>query len=156
MILFYLLLIFSFFIEGILPNIFRDYMPLYILSVIVIFNSMNINNKNILISLFIFGIIYDLTYTNFIFIHGFIYMAIYYILNKVLVDTNFFKLILMYYLVILLYTFTILIFPVLLSPDNVLYLIVTMIKSIFFNSIYFVFIYVIFCLFKNKIKSHTY
>ena len=155
MILFYILLLISFLFDGIIPNIFRDYIPLYIITIIVIFSNLGINKK-ILITLFITGIIYDLTYTNFILIHGVIFVVFYYILNKLLKDNNFLRKILYYYLVCMIYMIIMLMFPALLASNNFIEYITIMTKSIFFNSIYFMFIYVIFCLFKNKINNNTY
>ena len=92
-----ILIFISIILEGIIPNIFRDIVPLFIISIIIISSTFKIESKNYYISIFILGVIYDMFYTSTIFLNGFIFLFIAYI-SKSLVNsqTNFIKAIFYY------------------------------------------------------------
>ena len=79
MILSSLLLILSYFLESIVTNIFKNFIPFFTIATIIIVSRINLKEDKKYIFIFIFGIIYDLLYTNLLFIHGFIFMLFYYL-----------------------------------------------------------------------------
>ena len=71
-----ILFLISLFLSSIMPNILREFIPFFMIAVIVIVSSFKVEEKNIYITCFLFGVIYDLMYTNLVIFHGFLYVFI--------------------------------------------------------------------------------
>lgn len=157
--LFCIMFVISFLLESLSTNLIKEFMPFFILGVITIISVSGLSKKQIIILLFTFGILYDLLYTNFIFLHGFIYVSLFYFINFILRGKkNFFIMIFTYYLTMFIYCLIMLFYSIIISNVKIFELIMIIFKSIFANSIYFILLYITFigvkCLIKNiKIKS---
>ncbi len=133
-------------------------MPFFILGVITIISVSKLSKKRIIILLFIVGVLYDLFYTNFIFLHGVIYVLLFYLANFILKEkNNFFIMLLTYYLMVFIYCLIMIFYSIIISNVNIIKLIIIIGKSLLANSIYFIFLYITFigikCLTKNiKVK----
>lgn len=156
-----LLFIISFFLELLLPNLIRAFIPFFVIVSILIISTYKIDETKVYISLALFGILYDLIFTNLLILHAFVFVFLYYlssiILNK---SKNFFLMIFTYYLLIAIYSLIMYLFSFLYVNINVIYLINIIFKSLFINSVFFILMYVIFigikCLFRNRNKRQTY
>lgn len=86
-----LLFIISFFLELLLPNLIRAFIPFFVIVSILIISTYKIDETKVYISLALFGILYDLIFTNLLILHAFVFVFLYYlssiILNK---SKNFF------------------------------------------------------------------
>ncbi len=155
------LFLLSIMLEGIIPSLFKDIMPLFIVVMIIISSTFNIENKYLYIIIFLSGIIYDLLYTSTIFLNGFIFIFIYYI-SKMLIDNNinYIKAIFYYYILSILYIIIMFYFTYFYIPKSIMYILNLYIKSIIINTLYFTFLYTIFIGIKNIIsnrnKKHSY
>lgn len=155
------LFLLSIMLEGIIPSLFKDIMPLFIIVMIIISSTFNIENKYLYIIIFLSGIIYDLLYTSTIFLNGFIFIFIYYI-SKMLIDNNinYIKAIFYYYILSILYIIIMFYFTYFYIPKSIMYILNLYIKSIIINTLYFTFLYTIFIGIKNIIsnrnKKHSY
>lgn len=155
-----ILFLISLFLSSIMPNILREFIPFFMIAVIVIVSSFKVEEKNIYITCFLFGVIYDLMYTNLVIFHGFLYVFILFLCKMILKNNNFFLYVFTYYLMVVIYNITMFVFAVLCTNVNVNYIINMGVKSIFINSIFFVILYLLFigirCLFCNRKKRRTY
>ncbi len=161
MIFFCILFFISFVLESLSTNLFKEFMPFFILGVITIISVSKLSNKQIVILLFIVGVLYDLFYTNFIFLHGIIYVLLFYFINFILKGKkNFFAMIFTYYLMTLIYCLIMTFYSIITSNVNITKLIMIIGKSLLANSIYFIFLYITFigikCLTKNIKVKRTY
>ncbi len=161
MIFFYILFFISFILESLSTNLFKEFMPFFILGVITIISVSKLSKKRIIILLFIVGVLYDLFYTNFIFLHGVIYVLLFYLANFILKEkNNFFIKLLTYYLMVFIYCLIMIFYSIIISNVNIIKLIIIIGKSLLANSIYFIFLYIIFigikCLNKNIKVKRTY
>ena len=145
-----ILIFISIILEGIIPNIFRDIMPLFIISIIIISSTFKIESKNYYISIFILGVIYDMFYTSTIFLNGFIFLFIAYI-SKSLVNnqTNFIKAIFYYYILSFLYIIIMFYFTYFYVPKSMIELLIIYKNSIIINTTYFILFYFMFVGIKN-------
>lgn len=155
-----ILLVISFILDTIIPNIFKNFIPFCTLSAIIVISFLYEEDKYSYILLFIFGVIYDLFNTDLLFFHGLIFMLIYFFRNRLFKNrNNFFIIMLSYYSSILLYCVMILIISVNFNIDY-FFLIKMVMQSLCINTIYFIIVYLLFlkikCLFKNTIKKRSY
>lgn len=150
-----LFLLISVFLEGVFSNIFKDITPFFVLAVILI-SSINIKNyKYYYMLLLITGIIYDLIYTNTLFIHSYIFILIGYIVKKIKVE-NIFKLISIYILCILIYTILMISFTFFYIEYTLNIIINVVLNGIIINIVYLLVIYLIYKLFKNRFEKKSY
>lgn len=161
MICFCILFLFSFLLESLSSNLIKDFIPFFPLVVIVVMSVLKLDNKKIIPFLFGLGVLYDLFYTNFIFIHGFIYVLLFYLASFILKENkNFFIMFFSYYIMIFTYSLIMLFYSLIISNVNVLLLVKCIAKSLVINSVYFIMVYIIFigikCLIKNIKNKRTY
>ncbi len=155
------LFIISLLISSIVPNIIREFVPFFMIAVIIIISSFKIDDKRKYIITFIFGVLYDLFYTNLVVFHGFIFVIIL-LFSKLIIKAskNFFKMIFTFYLMVFCYSVLMYLFSFLYTNLNLLTLINTIIKSFLINSVFFILIYILFigikCLISNRRKTLTY
>ena len=155
------LFIISLLISSIVPNIIREFVPFFMIAVIIIISSFKIDDKRKYIITFIFGVLYDLFYTNLVVFHGFIFVIIL-LFSKLIIKAskNFFKMIFTFYLMVFCYSVLMYLFSFLYANLNLLTLINTIIKSLLINSVFFILIYILFigikCLISNRRKTLTY
>ena len=155
------LFIISLLISSIVPNIIREFVPFFMIAVIIIISSFKIDDKRKYIITFIFGVLYDLFYTNLVVFHGFIFVIIL-LFSKLIIKAskNFFKMIFTFYLMVFCYSVLMYLFSFLYTNLNLLTLINTIIKSLLINSVFFILIYILFigikCLISNRRKTLTY
>ena len=76
MILAIFLLFISVFLESIIPNLIREFIPFFMIAAIIIISSFKIGDKKVYTTIFIFGVCYDLLYTNLIIFHGFLFISV--------------------------------------------------------------------------------
>lgn len=161
MIISILLLSLSLLLSSVIPNLLRDFIPFFMISAIVIISVLSIKEKDMYIIIFIFGILYDLLYTDLVIFHGFIFIGILYLSKIILKDSkNFFFIIFNFYLMVILYSILMYLFSFLYTSLNIILLINMVIKSLLINFIFFIIIYVLFigikCLISNTKKKNTY
>lgn len=161
MILAIFLLFISVFLESIIPNLIREFIPFFMIAAIIIISSFKIEDKKVYTTIFIFGVCYDLLYTNLIIFHGFLFILLFYICKIILKNSkNFFFMIFTYYLLIAIYCLIMFLFTMIYSNTNYIYLFIIIFKSLFINSIYFIITYVLFiginCLIRNRNKKRSY
>lgn len=156
-----ILLFISIILEGIIPNLLKDTMPLFIISIIIISSTFKIDNKEFYISIFLSGIIYDLFYTSTLFLNGFIFIFLAY-LSKILTDKNinFIKTLFYYYLLSFLYILIMFYFTYFYVPKSLLNLLILYKNNIIINSLYFTIFYIsligIKNIISNRYKKHSY
>ena len=161
MIFFCILFFISFILESLSTNLFKEFMPFFILGVITIISISKLSKNRIIILLFIVGILYDLSYTNFIFLHGVIYVLLFYFVSFILKGkNNFFAMIFTYYLMVFIYSLVMIFYSIIIFNVNIIKLITIIGKSLLVNSIYFILLYITFigikCLTKNIKLKRTY
>lgn len=155
------LFLISLLLESLVPNIIREFIPFFIIGAIVI-SSAFLNNKNkCLLLIFIFGVLYDLFYTDLLVFNGFIFSVLFLLSNLIIKDKkNFFLMIITYYLLMILYSIFMSLFSFIYISINIENLINIIIKSLSINSLYFITIYLLFigikCLICNRRKKRTY
>lgn len=159
MILSIIMLLISLLLE-IVFNVFRGQFFFFILSIIVIISKYKKDNRMYL-ALFITGVLYDLFLTDLIFIHGIIFMFLYYINNYLLnKKRNILLMLLVYFLNIIIYSLFFILLGLITSNISIGLIIAILIRSIFINTIYFIlmhYIYnVILRLIKNKDNNLSY
>lgn len=156
MILIIFLFILSIFLDGVLLNLFSNF--IFFLTLAVIVCTVNKINNNYFIMLFTIGIIYDLIYTPFIFLHGFIFLSLAYILKKIINKKDgFIKYLLMYVFTIVIYTIVMILFTFLYNNYNLYVLFKNILDSMLLNVLYFSLIYFVTnYLFCNTKKVKTY
>ena len=145
--------ILSFFLESIIPSILKDFLPLFVISIILF---LDVGNKKHYILLLVISLIYDFLFTSSLFLNTFIFFIIYYIKNIISIrKINFIKYFLLYNLSIIIYiTFMILMTFLYKSYDY--YLFIKVLKSLPINYIYFVLVYIIFKFKSNSYQNHSY
>ena len=154
MILLIIVILFSFFLESFITNIFSTIIPFFVIGMIVIISRFNIEDKKKYITVFILGIIYDLLYTNLLFIHGFIFLLILYISNTILKESNnLIKMLFTYYIVTIVYILLQLIYMIIYTNIYIPYVLIKIVKSTYINSIYFIISYIIFIVVISLIKN---
>ena len=161
MILAIFLLFISIFLESIIPNLIREFIPFFMIAAIIIISTFQIEDKKIYTTIFIFGVCYDLLYTDLIIFYGFLFILLFYICKIILKNSkNFFFMIFTYYLLIAIYCLIMFLFTMIYSNANYVYLLLIVFKSLFINSIYFIITYVLFiginCLIRNRNKKRSY
>ena len=161
MILAIFLLFISVFLESIIPNLIREFIPFFMIAAIIMISSFKVKDKKVYTTIFIFGVCYDLLYTNLIIFHGFLFILLFYICKIILKSSkNFFLMIFTYYLLIVIYCLVMFLFTMIYSNVNYVYLLLIIFKSLFINSIYFIITYVLFiginCLIRNRNKKRSY
>ena len=154
-----IILIISFLLEVIIPCLFKNTILFFTLASMILLYGINKNKKNYYITIFIMGMLFDLLYKTSIFIDGFIYVFIMYLL-KSLIDNkyNFIRMFLVYNLSILIYTIITFLFSfynnlniidiLLLVKDNLI------LNYIFFIVLYLI-IYFIYYFKRNITKKHS-
>lgn len=156
-----ILLLIAVLLEGIIPNLLRCITPFFVISVILLGGINNKTSKTFYLTCFIFGVIYDLLYTNTIFLHGFIYLFFAWISTVGLPKKNNFIKVLGYYLLfVVIYVLLLVLFTFLYKSYSVISIIHILYDGLFINIIFFLFVYltyfVINCIFKNRLKKHSY
>ena len=146
MIIFIILI--SFYLEGILSNIINIsfLIPLFtLLSLIIIYPYLFNRKKDYFIICFIIGLLYDIGYTDTIFLNAFIFLLIGYIIHliNIVITNNWFNVMIISLFVITIYriiTYLVLIFINYLKPDIEL-LKNSILNSLIINIIYIIIIY---------------
>ncbi len=161
MIITIILLLISILLEGIIPNLLRCITPFFVISVILLGGINNNDSKTFYLTCFIFGVIYDLLYTNTIFLHGFIYLFFAWLSSVILPKkSNFLKVFGYYLLFMVTYVLLLILFTFLYKSYSVINIIHILYDGLFINTIFFLFVYltyfVINCIFKNRLKKHSY
>ena len=147
--------------DVILSITLKNFIPLFSLSALIISIYLLKDNKNSYILIFIFGIIYDLVNTDFIFLHAFIFISLNYIvrifLNK---NNNFIKALIIYVLSCFIYSLVIILFTFLYNNYNYSMILYKLKNSIILNVIYFTVLYISFIginnIHCNTIKKTSY
>lgn len=161
MIITIILLLISVLLEGIIPNLLRCTTPFFVISVILLGGINNKTSKTFYMSCFVFGVIYDLLYTNTIFLHGFIYLFFAWISSIILPKkTNFIKVFGYYLLFMVIYVLFLVFFTFLYKSYSVISIIHILYDGLIINIFFFLIVYltyfVINCIFKNRLKKHSY
>ena len=155
------LLFISIILEGIIPNLLRDILPLFTVAIIIISSTFKIDDKEFYISIFLSGVVYDLFYTSTLFLNGFIFVFLAY-LSRILVDKNinFIKALLYYYLLSFLYIIIMFYFTYFYVPKSLIYIITIYKNNMIINSLYFSLFYLVLVGLKNitsnSYKKHSY
>ena len=156
-----IILFISLFLESALPNLIREFIPFFMIGTIVIISTFNTNDSKMCIMVFISGVLYDLLYTDLIIFHGFIYLGTL-LLSRIILkkSSNFFLMIFTYYSLLIIYSIIMYLFTFFISNVSFIQGFSIIIKSLFINSLVFIFYYVIFigikCLIRNRRKKHSY
>lgn len=161
MIISFIILFISLFLEAIVPNLIREFIPFFMIAALVIISTFKTEEKHTYLMIFLFGVTYDLLYTDLLIFHGFLFVLFFYLINLLLKQrSNFFLMIFSYYLFIFAYSAIMVFFTFLYTNINYLKLLNFVLKSLFINSIYFIFYYLIFigakCLIRNRSKKRSY
>lgn len=156
-----ILLIVSILLEGIIPNLLRSITPFFVISVILLGGINSRDDKTFYLTCFIFGVIYDLLYMNTIFLHGFIYLFLAWLGGKMLSKKdNFMKVFACYFLFIITYVLILILFTTLYKPHSIDRVIHILYDGLLINIIFFLLVYLTYfvnnCIFKNRIKKHSY
>lgn len=152
-----LITLISFYLEGILSNVINlNYLiPLFtLLSLVIIYPYLFNRKKDYFIICFIIGFLYDIGYTDTLFLNAFIFLLIGYIiyLINIFITNNIFNVTIISIIIIIIYriiTYLVLIFINYLTPDIDL-LIKSIMNSISINIIYILFMYKITDLISRK------
>ena len=147
MITYVFLLLISYFLEGIVPNILSNIVLFFMISAILIGSILNIDKKNYFFISIIFSLLYDITYTSFAFMNTLIFIFFMIIYKKINVK-NFFLLIIEYIISIMFYFLINYIITFELLNINYNYLLKTIFNSMIFNITYFIILYSIVSLVK--------
>lgn len=104
----YFLIIFSFYLEGLCSMVFKSnlFLPLFsLLSLVLIYPYFRKYDNSFLKTCFVVGILYDIAYTNTIFVHAFLFCMLGYIISSLyhFFDKHFWTLLLMNFIVIISY-----------------------------------------------------
>ncbi len=156
-----ILFIISVLLEVVVPNVLRNITPFFVICVIAV-ASANVNNKNAFyLSSFIFGVIYDLTYTNTVFLHGFIYLFLSWLsLTFLAKKGNFIKTFLCYFILIITYLLIVILFTVFYNSYNMYDVVHILYDGLIINVIYFLIVYLTYnvtnYVFKNRFKKSSY
>lgn len=155
------LFIISILLEGILPNVLKNVNLFFIISVIVLGNINKKDDKFFYLICFIFGVIYDLLYTNTIFLHGFIYLFLAWTCSKVISKkNNFINMFFCYVFLMITYVMTLIIFTLPYNSYSIIKIIHLFYDDFIINVFYFLIIYITYfainCIFKNRLKKRSY
>ncbi len=154
MIIYSIFLLISLFLESIIPNLINNFIPFFIISLIILVNIFNLDLKKIVIITFIFGVLYDLLYTDFIILHGFLFAFILYVTSSFINDRkNFFLMLVFYYLSCVFYSLFIYLISFLYTNVYILDIVNIFLSSIIINTLYFIIVYVIFILVNRIITN---
>ena len=154
MIIYSIFLLISLFLESIIPNLINNFIPFFIISLIILVNIFNLDLRKIVIITFIFGVLYDLLYTDFIILHGFLFAFILYVTSSFINDRkNFFLMLVFYYVSCVFYSLFIYLISFLYTNVYILDIVNIFLSSIIINTMYFIIIYLIFIL-VNKIITN--
>lgn len=140
-----LIILVSFYLEGILSNIINIsfLIPLFtILSLIIIYPYLYNRKKNYFIICFIIGLLYDIGYTDTLFLNAIIFLLIGYIIHliNIVITNNWFNVVIISLFIITIYriiTYLVLIFINYITP-NLNILINSILNSILINIIYII------------------
>ena len=158
MIICILILLFSILLSSVIPNLIIDFIPFFTIASIIVIGTFNVDKKDIYLITFIFGIIYDLLYTDLVILHAFLFVSILFLSLRIMDGLkNFFLMIALFYLICVLYSLFMYLFSISFSSLNIYIIINILSKSFLINTLYFILLYVIFigikCLIGNK-KNH--
>ncbi len=158
MIICILILLFSILLSSVIPNLIIDFIPFFIIASIIVIGTFNVDKKDIYLITFIFGIIYDLLYTDLVILHAFLFVSILFLSLRIMDGLkNFFLMIALFYLICVLYSLFMYLFSISFSSLNIYIIINLLSKSFLINTLYFMLLYFIFigikCLIGNK-KNH--
>lgn len=147
MIIYSVFALFSLLLESVIPNLLSNVICFFIMALLVVVNMFNPSLKKAIIITFITGVVYDLLYTDFVFLHGFIFSLTFYVLSVLLYGRKNFLLNFLFYLFSCL-TYTLLIFLTSFLYTNVSLsnIILTILNSAFINVSFFIIIYLVFYL----------
>lgn len=153
--------IISVLLEGILPNVLKNVNLFFIICIIVMGNINKKDENFFYLICFIFGVIYDLMYTNAVFLHGFIYLFLAWLSNKILgKKKNFINMFFCYFILIIIYVISLVLFTLPYKSYNISKIIHLLCDGLIINVLYFIFVYltyiVINCIFKNRLKKRSY
>ena len=156
-----ILFIISLLLESLVPNMIREFIPFFMIATLVILNYFKDYDDKRLLLIFVFGVLYDLFYTDLVLFHAFVYSFLFLLSTLIIKEKkNFFLMLFAYYLLIILYSLFMYLFSSLYMTINLINIINTTVKSLLINSLYFIFIYLIFigikCLICNRRKKRTY
>ena len=155
-----LILLISLILEGIVPNIIKDFISLFLLAAIVILSTLNKNKRHFYLTVFIIGIIYDLTYTSGLFLNAFILLFMSILSNLLIKKNNFIKMSVCYLALILIYLTSIYLTTFFYHNFNILTLLNKLLNSLLLNYLYFIiiylFIFVLKCFTSNRLKKYSY
>lgn len=152
-----LIVLISFYLEGILGNIINtNYLiPLFsILSLIIIYPYLFNQKKEYFIICFIIGILYDISYTDTLFLNAFIFLIIGYIISviNIFITNNILNVTIMSIIIVSLYrifTYLVLIFINYIDKD-INMLINSITSSLLINIVYIIIMYIITDLISKK------
>lgn len=158
MIICILILLFSVLLSSVIPNLIMDFIPFFMIASIIVIGTFDIDKKEIYLISFIFGIIYDLLYTDLVILHAFLFVSILFLSLRIMDGLkNFFLMTFLFYLICVLYSLFMYLFSISFSSLNIYIIINLLGKSFFINTLYFMLLYFIFigikCLIGNK-KNH--
>lgn len=143
-----LLLLIAVFLDGIIPIFSKCYLlsNFSLITIVMIYPFFMRSKKGYIVLLVVSSVVYDLLYTNVLFLHTVIYFCIYLVLDNNLKGMNMFGVIKCYVLYLLF------LFSLFYSTKYItdLFYVFRLLKScLLLNSIYVIFIYLIF---RNKYK----
>lgn len=152
-----IILFISLLLEQIIPNLFKGVLPFFMISTIFLLGIFYKKQKRDYILVFLSGVVYDLVCTDLVLFHGVIFVLTYHfvsvIFNK---DHNILLKLLCYYATIFAYVFVMFLFYSIFSTVDYYNVLYVTVKSVILNTLYFLFIYVIFKLFNHNDKKYTY
>lgn len=160
----YIVLILSFLIDGILFSLFSFTSPISplftLLSLIIIYPYCDTNNKKYYIYPIVLGVLYDITYSNSLFLNTLIFIGYSYLLTKVfrVFTINYINFLIVSFLSIIGYRIVTFVFMHIIGVMrfNVEILIDSISHSIISNFIYITIFYVIITLVSNKLNIKKY
>ena len=154
MIYYIILLTISFFAEGILSNLMLSFIPCFVIAGIILGNMLVKQDKFYYAITIIFGLIYDLTYSNTIILNTSIFFLISCVVKMIDNDKNYFIVLLKFYLGIVIYGFLRLLTSASIIGHFAFYTVLCLFKSMLLNTIYFSVLYLLFIGIKRVI-IHT-
>lgn len=151
----------SLFLELLIPNLIKNFVPFFILTSIIITTLLVEEEKKCYILLFIYGIIYDLISADTLLLNAFLFITLGFITRKLINNgINFIKAFFIYIMEVLLYIVFMMFFTILYSSNNYIMFFSNIISSILTNICYFTLSYACFigikCLVSNTKKNSTY
>lgn len=155
------LLLISFLLDVIVPNLLRNFIPFFVIAIIVISSFFKMDDFWYYLVIFITGVAYDLTCTSAVFLHGFLFCFIGYLSKLVLSNkSGFIASLLAYYGLSVLYVFLIMILTFTYVPDMIISINNKIFNSFIINSVFFITFYLLFIglvgLIWNRSKKSSY